>query len=392
MKILTFSSLYPNAVDQSHGIFVERRLLKLIEKTDVAAEVVAPVPWFPFRSRLFGKYGQFAAVPRMERRHGIDVYHPRFPIIPKVGMSLAPRGMIRGCEHTVSNLVIKTRDIALVDAHYFYPDGVAAAALSERLGIPFIVTARGSDINLIATMARPGSMILEAASKARAVIAVSHALGRKMQDLGIPDEKIHILRNGVDTEYFQPGERQLARKVLDIESPTFLSVGALKEAKGHDIAIETLLHLPGAKLFVIGAGEYESALKSLVARRGLQDRVTFTGVLSAATLRTYYQAADALLLMSRREGMPNVVLESLACGTPVIAADVGGIGEVLDSPALGNLLSDRKPQSVAEAWSKLSQQGIDREAIRSIAVSFSWDDTIEKLHDLMRSSICASAH
>lgn len=392
MNILTYSSLYPNKVDPTYGIFVERRLYELVENTDVSATVVSPVPWFPFRSKVFGKYADFAAVPTFDQRHGIEISYPRYPIIPKVGMLSAPGNMARATARTLERLLKEHAPVGLIDAHYFYPDGVAASRLAEHLQLPFIVTARGSDINLIAEMARPRKMILEAADKAKAIVAVSKALGRSLQALGVEADKIHIIPNGVDLSFFHPGDRDAARRKLMFDTPTFISVGALKEAKGHDVAIEALRYLDDAKLVIIGTGEHERSLKKMVTILGLQSRVTFTGQLSPDALLEYYQAADALFLISRREGMPNVVLESIACGTPVIAANVGGINEIVNAPLLGALLSDRKPRAAAEAWRALSQRGVDRAGIRKAAESFSWDKSTEMLYSLMRNCVGKGGH
>ena len=392
VNILTYSSLYPNAIEPAHGIFVERRLLELVNNSDIQATVVSPVPWFPFKSKIFGKYGKFSAVPKFDRRNGIDISYPRYPLIPKIGMLSAPGNMARSTESIVRRLANQRQSVDLIDAHYFYPDGVAAALIAARLGLPFIVTARGSDINTIAAMSIQRKMILRAAENASAVIAVSEALGRSLRDLGIEPNKIHVLPNGVDLQFFKPGNRDELRQRLNFNSTTFLSVGALKEAKGHDVAIRSLQHIDDAKLVIIGSGEYESNLKNLVISLGLQSRVSFAGQLQADDLLEYYQAADCLFLISRREGMPNVVLESVACGTPVVAADVGGIAEVIATRAMGTLVNDRQPRTVVAAWKTFENSGIDRTAVRSAAESHSWQETTAKLCALMERCGVASRH
>lgn len=392
MNILTFSSLYPNAVDPSNGIFVERRLMKLLEFDNDTASVVSPVPWFPFRSRLFGRYADLAAIPASDLRNGIEICYPRFPRLPKIGMLTAPLGMAIATAGAVRRVMEKTGPVSIIDAHYFYPDGVAAARLAERFGLPFVVTARGTDINVIAEMPGPRRLILAAADKAAAVIAVSEALGRSLRRLGVEPDKIHVLPNGVDLEFFSPGDRQEVRIRLGLRSPTFISVGALKEAKGHDVAIRALQHFEDARLIVIGEGAYEGQLRRLVESLRLEARVSFTGRLDARELVDYYRAADALFLMSHREGMPNVVLESLACGTPVIAADVGGIGEVLSAPHCGVLLDRREPRALAAAWQAFTARHVDREAVRRAAEGLSWDETIARLHELLCRCATARRH
>ena len=349
----------------------------------VSASVVAPVPWFPFKSRIWGKYGEFGAISEAEVRAQIPIYHPRFPVVPKVGMLLTPALMASATAGAVESAIHAMGEVGLIDAHYFYPDGVAASRIAQRLNLPFIVTARGSDINLIAQMERPRKMILKAARQASAIVAVSDALAREMERIGVSSTKIHVVRNGVNLKRFNPGDRQLARNATGIDGLTFLSVGELKEAKGHHLAIESLLYNKHAKLVVVGQGGYERHLRSIVEQYRLQNRVTFAGRLGEAELCTYYQAADALILASRREGMPNVILESLACGTPVIAADVGGIREIISDSCSGELLGDRSGKSIADAWAALVQRGVDRIRIRKIAEQYSWDDSIAKLHQLM---------
>jgi glycosyltransferase involved in cell wall biosynthesis len=384
MNILTYSSLYPNDVDPSNGIFVERRLRRLLAYSGHRAAVVAPVPWFPFKAKVFGRYAKLAAVPASTMRHGVHVCYPRYPRLPKIGMLAAPASMAAATAPVVRSLIARDGVPDIIDAHYCYPDGVAAARIARRFGLPFVMTARGSDINVIAAMPGPRRLILEAARNASAVIAVSQALGKKIAALGVPENKVHVLPNGVDLDFFCPGDRDASRARLNFESPTMISVGALKEAKGHDVAISALCHLKDARLVIVGTGEYEGQLKRLVKVLDLGARVTFAGQLDASELREYFRAADCLVLASRREGMPNVVLESLACGTPVIASDVGGIGEVLEVPVCGALLPDRKPQTLAKVWQEVQDNGVDRAEIRRVAGKLSWDSTIEQLDGLMR--------
>lgn len=135
MNILTFTSLYPNAVNPQHGIFVETRLRHLIADGVISSTVIAPVPTFPFPVGPFRRYAASDDVPTRETRHGIDVHHPRFTVIPKLGMRLTPGSMARAARPLFREIVARL-NIQLIDAHYFYPDGVAAAILAREAGIP----------------------------------------------------------------------------------------------------------------------------------------------------------------------------------------------------------------------------------------------------------------
>ena len=144
MRILTFSTLYPNAVRPNHGIFVESRLRHLLDSGRVEARVVAPTPWFPSANPRYGHYAAFARVPREEKRYGIDVTHPRYLSVPKVGMSAAPYLLAAGVQSTMNGILRHGYDLDIIDAHYFYPDGVAAAFIGKKLGKPVVITARGT--------------------------------------------------------------------------------------------------------------------------------------------------------------------------------------------------------------------------------------------------------
>ncbi|HEX9173229.1 MAG TPA: glycosyltransferase family 4 protein, partial [Telluria sp.] len=146
MKILTFSTLFPNSEKPGHGIFVETRLRHLVASGQVEARVVAPVPWFPSAHPRFGQYARQARVPRAELRHGIAVSHPRYPVLPKIGMNVAPLLLAQAVKPAIARLLDEGFDFDLIDAHYFYPDGVAAAMLARHFNKPLVITARGSDI------------------------------------------------------------------------------------------------------------------------------------------------------------------------------------------------------------------------------------------------------
>jgi glycosyltransferase involved in cell wall biosynthesis len=263
----------------------------------------------------------------------------------------------------------------LIDAHYFYPDGVAAIMLGKALAKPVVVTARGTDINLILRYTLPRAMIHYAARKAAGIIAVSHALKDELMALGVPGPRINVLRNGVDLAMFHPVERSVARARLGLTGPTLLSVGLLIERKGHDLVIGALPMLPGHTLLICGEGPEKLALERLAKKLGVADRVRFLGRIPHDRLAEIYSAADALILASSREGWPNVLLEAMACGTPVIASNIWGNPEVVTTPEAGVLMAERTAGGVAAAIRQLFQNLPDRGATRRYAERFSWDET-----------------
>ena len=375
MKILTFSTLYPNAVRPNHGIFVETRLRHLLASGRVESRVVAPVPWFPSGNPRFGRYAEFARVPRDEQRHGINVLHPRYLLLPKIGMTLAPLTLARAARPVLERMLSAGYAFDLIDAHYFYPDGVAAAMLGRSLGKPVVITARGTDLNFIPKHLLPRRMIQWAARHAAGMITVCAALKDVLVDLGTAPERIEVLRNGVDLQLFHPIDRAECRAELGMKGRTLLSVGYLIPRKGHDLAVRALRLLPDVELLIAGDGPEEQNLKLLAAELGVAQRVRFLGSLPQPQLRDYYGAADALVLASSREGWANVLLESMACGTPVIASNVWGTPEVVAAPEAGVLMLERSPQALAAAAQQLFANYPEHAATRRYAEQFSWDDT-----------------
>lgn len=379
IRTLLFSTLYPSAVRPVHGIFVETRLRELLKSGEVETKVVAPVPWFPLTGEHFGDYGKFAATPHFEQRNGVDVFHPRYFLLPKMGMNSAPYALARGALPTIRKLIRDGFDFDLIDAHYYYPDGVAAGFIAKALKKPFIVTARGTDINVIPDYPVPRQLILDTAQAAAASIGVSRALIDKLAGLGAAREKLDVFRNGVDLQRFELLPRDKARQHIGIgassEDYLMLSVGNLVELKGHHLAIEALAKMPkGTRLAIIGKGSERARLESLSRQLGVADRVHFAGLVLPDQLKWWYSAADVLVLCSSREGWPNVLLEAMACGTPVVATNVGGVAEML-AMEVGILLPSRSSEALTFALEHLCAARPDRQQVRHHAEQFAWDET-----------------
>lgn len=374
LKVLLLSSLFPSDARPRHGIFVETRMQHLRADCPADVRVIAPVPWFPFRARCFGRYADFAATPRQAVRGSVPVSYPRYVMLPRLGVSFQPDSMALAAERALARLVRSGWVPDLIDAHYFYPDGVAAALIGERLGLPVVVTARGSDIHLLAGLPGPAARIHWAAQRAAAVVAVSTRLRDALVQLGADPERVSVLRNGVDTGRFPALERMHARRQLELppDGPLAACVGNLVPEKGQALAIEALHRLPGWRLLVVGDGPLRGELESLGRRIGVADRVIFRKTMPQAALHQAYSAADVLVLPSHREGWPNVVLEALACGTPVVATDVGAVRDMLTGDAFGRVLSRRDPGDLANQLAQVVRSGLSRDTLRAHAAGFDW--------------------
>ncbi len=383
LRILTFSTLFPSSVRRSHGIFVETRLRELLASGAVQAKVVAPVPWFPSTHARFGDRARMASTPRREFRNGIDVLHPRYLLAPKVGMTSAPLALALGAWGDLRRLQQEGFDFDVIDAHYYYPDGVAAALLARWLNKPLTITARGTDLNLIPQHLLPRRMMQWAAAQAQGSIGVCAALVDVLRTWGVRGDRLHVMRNGVDLQRFRPLPQREARASLGLptDGPILLSVGHLIERKGHDVAINALSELsktyPMAQLFVLGEGDERPRLGKLVEQLGLQNRVTLVGARDQTELCGWYSAADALVLASSREGWANVLLESMACGTPVVATRIWGTPEVVADPVAGRLVDTRDGASFAREIVAMLSSPTDRAAVRRYAEGFSWKATTD---------------
>ena len=389
MNILTLTSLYPNPVQIRHGIFVRERLKHVLAQSAASARIVAPVPWFPLAHRAFGRFADFARVPAEETDLGSAVFHPRYVVIPKVGDAVTPLTYRRSVERLIR--ADRIGPIDLIDAHFLFPDGAAAVMLGRRLGCPVVVTARGSDANTMPAEFAAGRWIRWTLANCDAAVAVSRGLGRKLRALGAPAERVHVFPNGVDSRRFRIVDRPGARERLGLAGPTVLSVGNLRELKGHHLIIDAVREIDDVRLVIVGRGRRKAELFDQIHRLGLGDRVTIRDEVDQETLVDYYNAADCLVLASSSEGMPNVVLESMACGTPVIATDIEGCREVLDGARTAMLLAARTASDIRDAIREMLRRNVDRAQVRSDVARFTWDSTASGVTALFRSLTDRSA-
>ncbi len=380
MKILLFSTLFPNAAERTKGVFVENRLRHLKNDADVDVKVIAPVPYFPFTHSVFGTYAQYAKAPLYEQRDGVDIYHPRYLVLPKVGMNLTPHTLYRAGLKMAKELIENGFDFDIIDAHYLYPDGVAASWIATALNKPFVMTARGSDVTQIPDYTRPRQQILKAVTAASHVNTVSESLRQGLIDLGADGSKITTLRNGIDLEMFKSSERNETRKNLGLGTEkVVVFAGLLIERKRVDLILEVTAKIPDLVALIIGDGPELKNLQDQANILGITNRVQFLGQKEHHKLKKYFSAADILLLLSEREGWPNVLLEAMACGTPVVATAVGGVEEFVGrpdaSPESGKFVRSHDAEEIAETVRALLEDYPDREAVRTYAEGFSWEDT-----------------
>ena len=249
---------------------------------------------------------------------------------------------------------------------------------------PVILSALGSDIHEFKNVKLIKSMIQCAMKQSQHCITVCEALKEEMVKLGINKNKISVIPSGVDTERFKPVDRVEARKKLALSNREriILSVGSLIPLKGFQTIIETLPKLlqkdERIRLYIIGEGPYEFSLKQKTERLGLSQHVIFVGQRPNNELATWYNAADVFCLASFREGWPNVIMESLASGTPVVATRVFGTPEILTSSNIG-ILVDSSPESLYTGLKKAFETIWNRKQIRTHVESRTWFAVAEEI-------------
>lgn len=387
MKVLVFTSLFPNNVWPNQAIFVRERVAHLGRIPGVELRVVAPVPYYP---PLPGWRGAFRRVAPREERGGIEILHPRYPMLPKVGTRWHGAFLHQALRTRMERLR-REFPFDVIDAHYLYPDAYAAVRLGRELGVPVVSSARGSDVNLIGRMPGLAPLVRDVLVHSKRLVAVSAALGQAMREMGAAE--VSVIPNGVDATRFHPIDRVAARRKLELgEGPVILSVGNLVPNKGMDRLIRALASVsPGssaarATLVIVGRGPEEERLRTLAAGLGLRERVRLTGVVAHESLGSWYAAADLFALATEREGWPNAILESLACGTPVVATRVGGVPEVLRSDRLGTMV-EPSDQAFARAIEAALDRAWDRAEIGRFAALHTWEATARSAHAVLESAL-----
>ncbi|MCI0546156.1 MAG: glycosyltransferase family 4 protein [Candidatus Rokubacteria bacterium] len=370
MRALVLSTVFPNPEQPSFGVFVAERTRRIAALCDLA--VVAPIPWFPMNERIRGVRAR--AIPHLETRDGITVHHPRVFCVPRYGKSLD--GLLYALSLVPVLARIRRRfPFDVIDAHFAYPDGLAATLLGVLFRRPVVITLRGSIVRLAAyRLHRP--QLRWALERAARVLSVSQALKQVAVGLGTPPEKIRVIPNGVDTAVFRPRGRAAARAELGLppDRTIVLSVGSIDEHKGHHRVIAGLPEIASRHrdvLFVIVGLERPGQssrplLERMIGGLGLERHVRIVGPQPHDRIPLWMSAADLFCLATKSEGWPNVLLESLACGLPVVATRVGGVPEVVTDEHLGILV----PPADDAALAKAIVDGIER----------SWDPAVLIAH------------
>jgi len=385
--------LFPNSEKPVQGIFVYQRTAHLSQRPGNQVLVIAPVPYFPswLRWTRWKKEGQ---VRPQEKLGNLTVYHPRYLLLPKISMLFHGLLMFMGSLRLASRLH-KEKPFDCIDAHFVYPDGFAALLLGKVLKVPVVVSARGTDINLYPSLRLIRPIIRWTLRNSAGLIAVSASLREVMLELGAAKDRVSVIGNGIDLNRFHPIDPTEAKRHLGLPETgqIVVSVGALIPRKGFHFLIPAVAQIaprfPGLRLYILGEGDYRPKLEDLIRECQAEAQIFLVGNVPNEKLGLWFSAANVSCLVSSREGWANVLQESMACGTPVVATHVWGAPEVVVSPELG-LLVKQDTRAIAAALETALTREWNRSGIACHAAERTWEVVACEVEGFLSSSISNS--
>ncbi len=394
--VLVFSSLFPRPGQPGAGLFIRERMFRVARELPLV--VISPQPWFPFQGliRRF-RPGYRPPSPYHLVQQGIDVYCPRFFSVPGIGRRMDGLMMALFSLATVRRLQ-RRFGVDIIDAHFAYPDGYAATRLGRWLELPVSITLRGTEVPLSRSNRR--SLMLRALEDAAQIFSVADSLKRFVVGMGIDEDKVLVVGNGVDVEKFHPEDREGSRRKLGLplDARVLVTVGGLVERKGFHRVIDCLpglmAELGEVHYLVVGGasgeGDWSDRLRQQVKELELDGQVHFLGSVAPDHLRHVLSAADLFVLSTRNEGWANVLLEAMACGLPIVATDVGGNSEVVCREELGTIVPFGDESALCQAIADGLKKTWCTDDIIGHARANTWDSRVTVLVKAFKEIACAT--
>lgn len=387
MRVLAVTNLFPNSRRPLFSPYNRQQFAALGERCQV--DVLATIPWFP-GARLLGKWtlsGRMDEVPRAEEIDGLWVQHPRTLYVPRIP-ALSP---LLFAGSLLPTLLPYRGKVDVVLGAWAYPDGCAAVALARVLGVPAVIKLHGSDVNVLSEQPVPRMYMRRLLPRASRIVAVSRALGKRVADLGVEPERIEVVYNGIDPTLFHCRDRAEARRTLGLSANEriILYVGNVLETKGVlDLAAafeQVSARQPSTSLVIVGDGAAWAQCEEVAQRIG--PRMRLVGGRPLHEISTWMAACDVLTLPSWNEGTPNVILEAFACGRRVVATNVGGIPDLIESELLGEMVPVRNPAALANALVRAAEQDYDPAAIATAGARGDWSASAARLYAVLLAAV-----
>lgn len=409
MRVAVVTKIFPSSLEPLSAPFNLRQIAELARLCDV--EVLEAIPHLPLVG-LLGLVGlplarvasalsiparaaRLASLPARERLHGVDVTYVRQLYVPRVGLPVAvPLYLASLLPHRAR---LRAADVVL--ATWAYPDGCAAVLAARAAGKPCVVKVHGSDVNVVLETKAARAVAARVLPMADAVVAVSRPLAEELVRLGVPRDRVHLVMNGVDAALFRPRDRLEARRALGLadDARVALFVGRLEPQKGIRELLDAFegvrARVPGATLVLVGDGVSAAEVRVRGARWG-KGAARVVGPRAPADVARWMAACDVLTLPSWAEGTPNVVLEALASGRPVVATRVGGIPDVLRDPRSGLVVPPRDAPALASALAWALARRWDEAGVvasgRACGIA-SWGESAARLADILADALAERA-
>ncbi len=381
MRVLFYSSIFPRPWNTIRGIYCFH-VCRALEQLGHPVRVVSPRSW---RERR----GASASLPGLSE---LKVEYPLYVYPPGILQSEYHRFMALSSRRVMSHVMADFRPDAIL-SYWAHPDGAVAARYARGARVPSAVIVGGSDVLVLARHAdRRRRSVVRALNDVDAVITVGRELARSVEALGVPASKVHVVYQGVDP-IFSPGPATVARQRLGIpqNAEVLVSVGSLVPVKGIDVLLKAVSRLArerrDLKLYLVGDGASRGELQALAARLGMEKIVTFVGKVEPSALPDWYRAADLTVLASRSEGVPNVLRESLACGTRFVATSVGGVHEIAEGTSC-RLVPAEDPGALSAAvgasLAEAAQRGRDGGGkMTKVGGLLTWQESSQQIVDVL---------
>jgi glycosyltransferase involved in cell wall biosynthesis len=384
--VLLVTNLYPTPVEPTRGIFIHQLAKRLRALCDVT--VVCPLPWFPALPlpRVAARWRAFSGVPAEYTIDGVEVYSPKYPLLPRVSEGIHASLMRSTLSGAIARLHAKHR-FDVINAQWLYPDGVAATRIGERLGIPVVLSALGSDVNVFVTEPRKWKQISRSLRSSAAITTVSRDLKQRLVAESVPESRITAVLNGADHDLFRPMPKEECRARLGIDPrlKAIVFVGRLVPIKGIGHLVDAAARLAQRRqdfaVHLVGDGHLRAACEADIRARGLGERVKLVGARSHAEIPVWMGACDAFCLPSLAEGCPNVVLEALFSGRPVVASRTGGIPEMV-GPQNGVLVEPGDAAALADGLDRALSRSWDAAAVRDSVMHLTWEAAAQGYHEV----------
>jgi len=348
LRVLSIATRFPDVARPNLGLFVEQSLAGAARQPGIDLTVAAPLGVPPWPVSLHKKYRELNEIEAEENWRGLELRRPRYAVLPGRDRDPSPTSIANAVIHIAREL---RPDV--IDAQFLFPDGPAAMRVSQSLGIPYSVKARGFDVAHWMQRPKSAEQIRETLTGASGLLVASHTLKAEMEGLELPGaDTATVHYPAVDTDRFRPRDRDRAKAALGLAGPVLLSVGELEPGKNQALIIEALTKLPDTTLLLAGEGASLAAYQALAEHLLVADRIRFLGSVPQAALAALYAAADIVVMPSESEGLANAWVEALACGTPVLIGDAGGASELLTRPEGGRIVA-RTAQAIREGVAEI---------------------------------------